>query len=78
MVYGKASVHDNLDACSLELPRHIGVTDTLLHPDQLGPDLEQLIQQCRYVLRTAKNVDDVDGSGRPQPNADRDAPARPA
>ena len=60
MVYRKAAVHDHGDAGCLELARHFVVPDTLLHPDERRPDLQQGVQQRRDVLRAAKDVDDVD------------------
>jgi hypothetical protein len=62
--YCKTSVHDDSDACRLELTGYLRMTNTLLHPHQLWPDFQQLVQQGGNVLRAPENVYNVDRTSR--------------
>jgi hypothetical protein len=62
MVDRKASIHDHRNTGGFEAPCHVVMPYSLLHPDQLRVDFEELIQQRRDVLRAAENVHDIDRS----------------
>src|SRR3954470_16936710 len=63
VVYRETAIHYHGDSCLFQLASNLGVADAHLHPNQLRPDLEQLLQQDRDVLGAPEDVDDVDGTG---------------
>jgi len=64
VVYRETAIHYHGDPCLFQLTSNLGMANAHLHPDQLGPDFEQLLQQSRDILRAAENIHDVDGPGR--------------
>jgi hypothetical protein len=64
MIYREAAVHDHWNSGRLELSRYLIVPYTLLQPDQLWMNLQKLVEQCRNVFGTPKDIHNVDWSGR--------------
>lgn len=60
MIYRETPIHDYCDPGGLESASYFGATDPLLHPDQPGSNLQELVQQSWNVLRTTEDVYDVD------------------
>jgi hypothetical protein len=64
VVYRQAAVHHDRNPSRFEASGHVIVSNSLLHPNQLGTDLQKLLEQRRDMLRAPEDVYDVDGSRR--------------
>ena len=63
MVYRETAIHYHGDPCLFQLTGDLGMANAHLHPNQLGPDVEQLPAKPGYT-RAAENIHDIDGTGR--------------